>query len=206
VDVYDMTRAVQVVSYIGFIGEFGSGVLGGGLSKRWNNAAVEVFTTGGYGENCLSGLRAVGCRNVAHREIRDRDGKVERTDLGLKETEATRMEHAGALIEAFAAARAGHPYLTIRSRRDLAQLLDIQLDDQNRVVRVPGIHHGEALVVCGRFARLCSPEKHRVSIHPASQKFPESPVDVFRREAGLPPRPRTGWQRREVLRPRQRAR
>lgn len=195
IQVGDITDGVQVSRYEGFLGEYGLGVLGGGLSKKWNNAEVWVGTTGGYGDACLSGLRAVGCRNIHTRQIAGRDGIVDRTDIGFKETEATRLEGFGALLEAFKAAEMGHPFLTIRSRADLAQLIDLQVDDKNRIIRVPGVHHGESAVLLGRFAADCSPEKRRLRIPERAQPIPESPVDVFRRDMGLPPRPRASAPR-----------
>lgn len=190
VEVLDMTDGSQVSRYEGFVGEYGAGVLGGGLSKKWNDAMVDVATTGGYGETCLSGLRSIGCRSIVTRKIKDREGRLERTDIGFKESSETRVEYAGALIEAFKAARAGHGYLTIRSRADLAQLLDLSFDDKDRIVRVPGVHHGESFVCLGRWASLLSPEKRRRVIPPASRKLPESPIDVMRKAMHLPLRPR----------------
>lgn len=188
--VVDMTAGVQVARYEGFLGEYGLGVLGGGLSKKWTNAEVYVGTTGGYGDACLSGLRAVGCRNVHTRQVKSRDGRIERTDLGFKETEATRLEAFGALRECFTAAQAGRPWFTIRSPEDLAQMLDIQVDDKNRIIRVPGVHHGESVLLLGKAASMCSPEIRRRRIPPASLPVPLSPVDVYRKDMGLPPRPR----------------
>ena len=189
VDVYDMTDRAQMVRYNGYIGEYGSGVLAGGLSKKWNNAFVRVATTGGYGDTCLSGLRAVGCRNIDTRQIKTPDGGIDRTDIGYKEDAGTRMAHVGALLEVFGAARAGSPYFTLRSRADIAELMDLTFDDKNRVVTGPGLHD-EALSVCGEAAVLCSPEKRTRYIPPRAQRVPESPIDIARRDAGLPPRRR----------------
>ncbi len=184
--VVNMTHRTQVARYQGFIGEYGMGVLAGSLSKKWNNGRVDVATTGGYGEACLSGLRAAGCTSLVSRQIKSKDGKIDRTDIGFKENADTRKEFVGALIEVFKAARAGHPFLTIRSRADLAELLDLSFDDKDRTVRVPGVHHGEVLTTMGRFATLCSPEKKLRPIPPASQKRPLGPIDMLRKQSHLP--------------------
>jgi hypothetical protein len=208
VQVGDISDGVQVARYEGFLGEYGLGVLGGGLSKKWHDAEVWVGTTGGYGDTCLSGLRAVGCRNVHTRQVKGGDGVIDRTDIGFKETEATRTEGFGALLEAFKAAQMGSPYLTIRSRDDLAQLIDLQVDDKGRIIRVPGVHHGESAVLLGRFAVACSPEKRRQFIPPQAQRRAPSPGDLLRRQAGervpirrgngtrLMPRQRLKWRAR----------
>jgi hypothetical protein len=208
-----MTRRTQAARYQGFLGEVGLGVLGGSLSKKFCDARVDPATTGGYGEGVLSGLRMVGCTSVVSRQIKSRDGRLERTDIGFKESESTRKEFVGALIEVFKAARSGHPFLTIRSRADLAELLDLSFDDKDRTVRVPGVHHGEVLTTIGRFASLCSPEKKLRAVPPAQQKRPLGPIDMLRKAQHLPvtrrreqptvaagtryqlPRPRGRWGR-----------
>jgi hypothetical protein len=186
--VIDMTMGAQVERYEGFIGEYGLGVLGGSMSKKWGGARVWVGTTGGYGDTCLSGLRAVGCRNVATRQVTSRTGVIERTDLGFKETDGTRTTAFGALRELFVACAAGRPWFTIRSPDDLAQMLDVQVDAKGRIIRIPGVHHGESVLLLGKAASMCQPELRRPHIPERAQPIPESPVDVFRRDMGLPPR------------------
>ena len=188
--VVDMTIGAQVERYEGFLGEYGLGVLSGALSRKWNHGSVDVATTAGYGENCLSGLRAVGCRSIVSRQIKAKDGKIDRTDIGFKENTDTRKQFVGALIEAFKAARMGHPWLTVRSRADLAQMMDLSWDDKDRTVRIPGVHHGESVVTLGRVASLLTPEKYRQSIPAAAQRMPEGPIDLARKNMGLPPLPR----------------
>ena len=187
VSLFDMTRGVQVARYSGFLGEYGAGVLAGGLSAHWNNALVDVATTGGYGSACLSGLRAAGCRNVATRQVKDHKGVILRTDIGFTEGADTRASHAAALIEALKASKAGAGYLTVRSRADLSELMDLTFDKKGRIVTQPGLHD-EAFTVLGRWATLLTPDMRRQSIPAPRQRIPESIVDVLRRESHLPPR------------------
>lgn len=186
VQVVDMTARAQVCRYEGFIGEYGLGVLAGGLSKRWNDAEVKVATTGGYGEACLSGLRAVGCRNIFTTQVTSRTGAIDRTDIGWKETADTRLEGFAALREAFVAASAGHPYLTIRSRADLAQLIDLQIDGKDRIIRIAGVHHGESAVLLGRWAADVSPDKRQRSVPERARERAGSPAELMARSAGMP--------------------
>lgn len=204
IQVCDVTDGVQVARYEGFLGEYGLGILGGGLSKKWNDAEVYVGTSGGYGDACLSGLRLAGCRSIYTRPIIGKDGIVDRTDIGYKETGSTRTEGFGALLEAFKASQAGSPWLTIRSPEDLAQLIDLQVDvdHNNQIIRVPGVHHGEAAVLLGRFAVACSPEKRRQHIPEGAQRQSLSPLDVLKKQAGQPVPIRRGHGAR--LMPRQR--
>lgn len=188
VQVVDMTERTQVCRYEGYLGEYGLGVLAGGLSKRWNDAEVKVATTGGYGEACLSGLRAVGCKNIFTTQVTSRHGAIDRTDIGWKETADTRLEGFAALREAFVAASAGHPYLTIRSRADLAQLIDLQVDDKDRIIRIAGVHHGESAVLLGRWAADVSPEKRMRAVPERMRQRGDSPADALARAAGQPVR------------------
>ena len=204
IQVCDVTDGVQVARYEGFLGEYGLGILGGGLSKKWNDAEVYVGTTGGYGDSCLSGLRMAGCRSIYTRTIVGKDGIIDRHDIGFKETEGTRTDGFGALLEAFKASAAGSPWLTIRSPEDLAQLIDLQVDDKNRIIRVPGVHHGEAAVLLGRFAVACSPEKRRQRIPESAQRQSPSPLDILKKQAGQHVPVRRGYGER--LMPRQRLR
>jgi len=133
-------------------------------------------------------------------------GIIDRHDIGFKETEGTRTDGFGALLEAFKASAAGSPWLTIRSPEDLAQLIDLQVDVEhnNRIIRVPGVHHGESAVLLGRFAVTCSPDKRRQSIPEAAQRQKPSPLDLLLKQAGQPVPIRRGNGSR--LMPRQRIR
>jgi len=199
VEVFDMTDRIQVARWSGYIGEFGAGTLGGSLSKHFNDAKVRVFVTGGYGQGGLDGLAAVGCRAIDTRDIKDRSGRLLRKDVGIVEDAESRSRHVSAIVQAYEAHRRGHPYITLNSREDIAELMDLTLDDKNRPVTKAGAHD-EALAVVGEFCWLANPSTPAPAIRPERQRIPLSPIDKMRLEAGLPIRKFDGARPRPARR------
>jgi hypothetical protein len=207
-NIVNMTEGRQAARYSGFVGELGSGVLAGLLSRRYNDGFVRVGTTGGYGDTCLTGLRLVGCRNIDTRDIVGKDGKLQRTMIGYKEDAGTRTAHATALIDVFKSARMGAPYYQIQSPDDLAELIDLTFNSKDRVAPQSGLHD-EALAVHGEAAMLLAPDRKRRAIADSKQRSPMGPIEMMRRAMGLPRRPddaSPGSARPRFSMPKQRAR
>lgn len=181
----DMTTGEEVASYHGFIGEYGLGVLCAALSRDYDDAMVDPDVTGGYGEGLLRGLRAAGCRRVVNRSS-GRDG-LDRTHLGFTIDAAFRMEGVAALNEALLAAEQGSPWLRLRSRWVLADLVDLVMRNDKPVTG--NGTHDEGFILAARFAMLKTPERAPWRATPRREPV-ESPREAgwkaLREEMGLP--------------------
>lgn len=185
--VFDMTARCDVAAYRGFIGEFGLGVLAAGLGRYYREAMVDGDTTGGYGSAFLSGLRAAKYQRIVNTSS-GKDG-LERTHLGFVINAATRAQFMDAMNEALLASKEGAPYLRLRTRWVLSDLVDLVLKD-GKPVTGSGMHD-EGFICAGRFASLVTPDRRAV-VPTVRRERKESPREVgmaaMRREMGLPSR------------------
>lgn len=185
-DVINMTTGTQAARYRGYCGEYGLGVLCAGLSSHYGGARVDPAVTGGYGSAFLSGLRAAGCRNVVSHSTPGKNG-LERHHVGFTESAETRSLHAAALREALFASQQGAPWLHIRSREDVLELMDLSMDAKGRVIHDEG-SHDEAFVTLGRAATLLMPKNKHQRIErkvPRPDAPPPSPMDEWRKSLGI---------------------
>ncbi|HXJ68252.1 MAG TPA: hypothetical protein VNM39_05055, partial [Verrucomicrobiae bacterium] len=201
VDVFNMTRRTQAARYSGYLGEFGTGVLAAGLEKRYGTALTDPDMSGGYGLRFMAGYRAAGGKNLHRSVIRDRKGQIEREDYGYRVDGEFRAAGVSALTEALVASKSGRPYLTLRSRAMVLELMDLSTNDKEKFVTQPGTHD-EGFIIASRFAMLLRPDKPALLPRPRISNDPISPVDVLRKAQGLPPRRTVGQARRPgALRP-----
>lgn len=192
--VWDMTARCDVAAYRGYIGEYGLGVLAAGLSKQYGDAMVDGDTTGGYGSAFISGLRAAGCTRIVNTSS-GKDG-LERTHLGFTINAATRAEFSAAINEALLASKEGAPYMRVRTRWVLADLVDLALKD-GKPVTGSGLHD-EGFICAGRFATLVTPDRRVVVPVARRERAPtprEAGMAAMRKEMGLPVRRGTPGRR-----------
>lgn len=202
--VLNMTRGTQAARYRGYLGEYGLGVLAGGLSREWGGARVDPAVTGGYGELFLRALADTGCTNVENYTTYDAQGHP-RHHLGFVENVETNSTHTAALREALVASQQGRPWLTLRCKEDVLELMDLVIDRKGRVDHEDG-KHNESFVTLGRWASLLLPTgaKHRIERPTPRQQVVKSPLEQWRAELGIKTRrrvePRHGM--RNGLKPR----
>ena len=175
--VVDLTAREDVCAYRGYIGEYGLGVLCAGLGRQYGEAPVDADTSGGYGSAFLGGLRAAGYTKVVTHQPQGSDRAMDRRDMGFVINAATRAEFASALNEALFASAQGSPWLTIRTRWVLADLVDLVLKN-DRPVTGSGLHD-EGFICAGRGATLLLPDRRPFVAREAPPKR-ETP-----REAGM---------------------
>lgn len=177
--VVDMTTGWQAAGYHGFLGEYGLAVLCAGLSKRYGDCLVDPDTTGGYGSAFLTGLRDAGCTRVSTRAPSVPERGLKPSDIGYVVSSQTRPHWAASLNEALIWSEQGKPWLRIRSRRDIAELMDLTMRD-GKIVTKGGLHD-EAFSVWGRAASLLTPERERRQRTEREQMV--SPRENYRRQA-----------------------
>lgn len=175
--VVDMTAREDVCAYRGYIGEYGLGVLCAGLARQYGEALVDGDTSGGYGSAFLGGLRAAGYSRVVTHQPQGSDRAMDRRDMGFTINAATRAEFAAALNEALFASAQGTPWLRLRTRWVLADLVDLVLKNDKPVTGA-GMHD-EGFICAGRAASLLLPDRRPFAAVQAAAKR-ETP-----REAGL---------------------
>lgn len=143
--VWNMTRRTQAARYNGYLGEYGLAVLAAGLSRKYGDALVDPDVTGGYGSAFLSGMRAAGCSRVVTNRSEIPHSGLKPSDLGFTIGRETRREFCAAINEALLWSEKGMPWLTVRSREDCAELMDLVLKDEKPVT------------AAGRLTRPCPP-------------------------------------------------
>lgn len=186
--VVNMTRGTQAARYRGFLGEYGLGVLAAGMGREWGNARCDPAVTGGYGEAFLTGYRAAGGNNLVSHTTYDGQGKA-RHHVGFTENAETNNLHAAAIREALVASEQGHPWLTLRCKEDVLELMDLVIDRKGRVDHEDG-KHNEAFTTLGRAASVLMPtgKGQRIPKPARSTRVQESPLVQLRRDLGLPVR------------------
>lgn len=163
--VWNMTRRTQVARYNGYLGEYGLAVLAAGLGRRYGNAVVDPDVTGGYGSAFLSGLREADYPFVYVNRSEVPAGGLRPGDIGFTIGRETRREFCAAINEALLWSEQGRPFVTIRSREQVAELMDLVLKDEKPVTAAG--RHDEALSTFGRVCTLLSPEKPLIERTPA---------------------------------------
>lgn len=157
VTIWNMTRRTQVARYNGYIGEHGLAILSAGLGRMHFNALADPDVTGGYGSAFLSGLREANYPYVYVNRSEVPAGGLTPKDIGFTIGRETRREFCAAINEALLWSEQGRPFVTIRSREQVAELMDLVLKDEKPVTAAG--RHDEALSTFGRVCTLLSPEK-----------------------------------------------
>lgn len=190
--VWNMTRRTQAARYNGYLGEYGLAVLSAKLARRYGEALVDPDVTGGYGSAFLSGLREAGYQRVYVNRAEIPAGGLKPSDIGFTIGRETRREFCAAINEALLWSQEGRPFVTIRSREQVAEMMDLVLKDE-RPVTAAG-RHDESLSTFGRICTLLSPEKQVYEVRQAQSR--KGPREVGReavlRAMGLDPAQRGG--------------
>lgn len=182
--VVNMTRGTQAARYRGYLGEYGLGVLAAGMSREWGGARCDPAVTGGYGEAFLTGYSAAGGTNLVSHTTYDAQGHA-RHHVGFTENAEVNHLHAAAIREALVASEQGHPWLTIRCKEDVLELMDLVIDRKGRVDHEDG-KHNESFTTLGRAAAALMPRRGQRIEKPArSTRVPESPLVKLRRDLGI---------------------
>lgn len=185
--VWNMTRRTQAARYNGYLGEYGLAVLSAGLARRYGDALIDPDVTGGYGSAFLSGLREARYERVHLNVAEVPRGGLEPKHLGFTIGKETRREFVAAINEALLWSENGHPFITIRSREQVAELMDLVLKDEKPVTAAG--RHDESLSTFGRVCSLLSPEKplQEIRIAESRQSPRESGREAILKRMGFDP-------------------
>lgn len=135
------------------IAPYALGVLAAGVARQYNAAVIDPEVNDGWGLTVLNGIRDSGYGNIGH-EMRELSPGSWSKEVGFRTTKDSRGHMIGAVqawIEAF---RAGAPYGKCQSRRVFEELLDCELDENNKIVAASG-SHDEHLILRGQGLRKC---------------------------------------------------
>jgi hypothetical protein len=136
----------------GYLPPYSVGVLGAGLARRYNNAACDIEMKDHWGVNVVRGFTASDYGNLSH-ELRELEPSRWAKEVGFDATDATRSIWIGCIQEWIEAYRAGAKYAACPSREVIESVLDTELDDRGKVVSIPGVAHGEDMVLLGQKLR-----------------------------------------------------
>lgn len=135
-----------VCRFNGYLEPYGLGHLGAILSKRYNDAMVDVDQTGGYGLPTVRALSDYGCTNFA-RDFNATRLRVS-SGLGFKISVYSRADLMSAMVRAIA-----EQSVDIPSAEVIESLSATVLDERGVPIKAPG-RHIEDVICSGRAIHL----------------------------------------------------
>jgi hypothetical protein len=136
-----------VYEYSGYCGAYALGSLAALVGARYNNALVDLDTTGGYGQLCFTGMAASKYRYLMQDTHPDQPG-VYRNPFGFSINANLKGEFVASIQQALV-----EDSIRVWSRHIVETLRGITVDSVGRPISVSG-RKDEALTTFGRYAYL----------------------------------------------------
>jgi hypothetical protein len=178
----------------GYLPPYSLGVLAAGLARQYGDAKIDIEMKDHWGANVVRGVEKSRAGGLLLMETRTlKPNAPPSWEIGWDMNEGARNEIIGAIQEWLANRRAGIKYADCPSRAVIEALLDLELDDRDKIVAGEGIEHAEDMVVWGQKLRrkgvihrsnAVIPEMYKPERHPDA-----SLVDLIR---GADPEEDTG--------------